>query len=131
MSVGSTKAGAGRLLWRRRGMASLYTLAAARYGSRHVGCVRHVCVAGRGPATEEVERLCGLGSGVGDVGHDCQPGIGGQLYAVVGEGDVADDGVVEVLGTGVVEADVVGAQRVRNSSLCVESSPTRFERSRS
>jgi len=36
------------------------------------------------------------------------PRVGGQFHAVVGEGDVADDRVVEVLGAGVVEADVVG-----------------------
>ena len=35
-----------------------------------------------------------------------------RIHALVGEGDVADDGVVEVLKGGVVEADVVAALRV-------------------
>ena len=35
-------------------------------------------------------------------------GVGGEVHAVVGEGNVAEGGVVEVLDAGVVEADVLG-----------------------
>jgi len=62
----------------------------------------------RGPASEEPERLRGLGPGFGGPDHEHLPGVGGEFHAVVGEGDVADDGVVEVIDAGVVEADVVG-----------------------
>jgi hypothetical protein len=62
----------------------------------------------RGPASEEPERLGGRGSGFGGPDHEHLPGVGGEFHAVVGEGEVADDGVVEVLAAGVVEADVVG-----------------------
>ncbi len=48
------------------------------------------------------------GSGFGGVDQDHLSGVGGELHAVVGEGDLADDVMVEVLGAGVVEADVVG-----------------------
>ena len=35
------------------------------------------------------------------------PVVGGELHRLVGEGEVADDRVVEALGAGAVEADVV------------------------
>src|ERR671923_2327141 len=63
---------------------------------------------GRGPASEEPERFGGLGCGFGGPDRKELPGVGGEFHAVVSEGEVADDRVVEVLGAGVVEADVVG-----------------------
>jgi hypothetical protein len=62
----------------------------------------------RSPASQEAERLGGLRVGFRCPDRDRQSGVGRELDAVVGEADVADDGVVEVLAAGVVEADIVG-----------------------
>jgi hypothetical protein len=75
----------------------------------------------RGPAAEEAERLPGLGVGFGCVDRDRQSGIGGEFHAVVREGEVTDDGVVEVLGAGVVDADAVdGPAGAELGALCGE-----------
>jgi hypothetical protein len=39
-----------------------------------------------------------------------RPRIGGEVEAIVGEAEIADDGVMEVLDAGDVLADVVGGQ---------------------
>jgi hypothetical protein len=49
------------------------------------------------PAAEETKRVLVLGAGLGGEGEDGQPGVGHEVEAVVGEVEVADDGVVEVL----------------------------------
>src|SRR4051812_10066791 len=55
-----------------------------------------------GPAPEDLERL--LGSGVGGrVRDDDQAAVGGRFEALVVDGDVADDAVVEVLDAADVE----------------------------
>jgi hypothetical protein len=63
---------------------------------------------GSGPASEEGEGFCGLGRWFGDVRHDHQAGIGRKLYAVIGEGDVADHRMVEVPGTGFIASATAG-----------------------
>jgi hypothetical protein len=78
---------------------------------------------GGGPAGEEFEAVsCG---GVGWCGVDEQgeSGVGRELHGFEVEVECADDGVVEFLVAGAVEAAVWAAQRVRKSSLRVESSP--------
>jgi hypothetical protein len=57
----------------------------------------------RGPASEEAERLRRFGSGFGGPDHEHLPRVGGEVHPVVGEGEVADDGVVKVLAAGVVD----------------------------
>lgn len=93
------------------------TLRVAAEPSGLVGRARRLGgVAGGGPAAEELQRLLGAGAGLGRVDGDRQPGIGGEVHPVVAEGEIADDGVVEVLDAGGVEADVVrgpaGAERL-------------------
>src|SRR3712207_2492395 len=70
-------------------------------------CTGDLLVGGGGPAPEEAERLRGSRSRFGRPDREHLTGIGGDFHAVVGEGEVADDGVVQVLGPGVVDADVV------------------------
>ena len=76
-----------------------------------------------GPAGEEVEGLLGRGAGCGGEGDEGLAGVAGELEAFVVEGEVAGDGVVEVLGAGGVPADVVGGPEGANFSLRVVSSP--------
>jgi hypothetical protein len=71
-------------------------------------CTDHLLVGCGGPASEEAERLGGFGSGFGSPDREHLACVGGDLDAVVREGEVADDGVVQVLGSRVVDADVVG-----------------------
>src|SRR5437764_335388 len=75
--------------------------------SAEVCCLRCFGV-GRGrPAAKELQRFVCAGAGLGGVGEERQAGIGGEVEAVVRQMQVADDGMVEVLDAGVVEADVV------------------------
>jgi hypothetical protein len=67
-------------------------------------CTGDLLVECGGPASEEAERLRGLGSGFGGPDHEHLPRVGGEVHPVVGEGEVADDGVVELLDAGVVGA---------------------------
>ena len=86
------------------------------HGHSRSSCRRGRLVVGGGPAAEEVERLLGAGAGFGGVGEERQPGVGGDVEAVEAEAELADDGVVEVLDGGGVEAHVVrgpvGAERL-------------------
>jgi hypothetical protein len=59
------------------------------------------------PAGEEVERVLGWGVGFGGVGEKCQSAVGREFHGLEGQVQVADDWVVELLGPGAVEADVV------------------------
>ena len=61
----------------------------------------------RGPAAEELEGFLVARAGLGGVGEDRQAGVGGEVQALEVEAEVADDGVVEALDAGDVEADVV------------------------
>jgi hypothetical protein len=70
-------------------------------------CTGGLLVGCGGPASEEAERFGGPGSGLGGPDGERLPGVGGELHAVVGEAEVADDGVVVVLAAGVVEANIV------------------------
>jgi hypothetical protein len=73
-------------------------------------------VEGGCPATEKLQRLLGARPGLGGVGEDRQPVVRGEVEPVEGEGEIADDGMVELLDAGVVEADAVrgpaGAERL-------------------
>ena len=63
---------------------------------------------GGGPAGEEREAVvvgCACVCAEGDQG---QAWVGGQVHDFVGQVEVADDGMVEVLTSGAVQADVVG-----------------------
>ena len=48
-------------------------------------------------------------SGFGGVDHEDEPGLGGDCELLVGEGEVAREGVVEAFGAGAVAANVVVA----------------------
>jgi hypothetical protein len=61
----------------------------------------------RGPRREQAEPLGGRGSGFGGVDEEHEAGFGGDGEFLVGEGELADDGVTEPLGAGAVGADVV------------------------
>ena len=77
---------------------------------------------GGGPAAEEVERFVRFGAGLSCEGQEVQAGVGGELHHLEGEGQLADDRVVEALGAGLVQAHVgCAAQRARNSSLRVRA----------
>jgi hypothetical protein len=62
------------------------------------------------PGGEQRESLGGGGARLGGVDHEDEPGFGGDDKFFVGEGELADDGVAELLG-----ADAVGAKVVRTS----------------
>ncbi len=49
----------------------------------------------RGPAGEQVEGVLGWRPGLGGVDEDPLAGVAGQFEGFVGEGEVADDGVME------------------------------------
>ena len=66
---------------------------------------RWVC----GPGAEEPESFGGRRAGFGGVDGEGEAGFGGHLETFVGEGELADDGVVEPFGAGAVVADVVAA----------------------
>ena len=73
-----------------------------------------ICVGGRRqrsrrrrPGGEQAEPFGGGRAGFGGVDQEHEPGLGGDGELLVGEGELADDGVVEPLGAGAVGADVV------------------------
>ena len=66
-------------------------------------------VVGGGPGAEELESFVGRRAGFGGVDGEGEAGFGGHLESFVGEGELADDGVVEPFGAGAVVADVVAA----------------------
>ena len=108
-------------LWRRSGAWKAEAQLGRRRDSALVGRSRRLGGVDRGrPASEQVERLLGAGAGFGGVGEERQPVVGGDVEAVEAEAELADDGVVEVLDGGGVEADVVcgpvGAERARSGS---------------
>ena len=61
-------------------------------------------------------RLRGARAGLGGVGEERETVVGGDVQAVEAEAELADDGMMEVLDRGGVEAHVVcgplGAERV-------------------
>ena len=65
---------------------------------------------------------------VSGVEVEAQAGLGGEFHGLEVEVEVADGGMAESLAAAAVEFDVVQAQCWRNSSLWVESSPTRVMR---
>ena len=67
------------------------------------------------------------GAGFGGVGEHALAAVGGELHRFVGELEVADDGVVERLVPVSWKRTLWAAQRTRNASLWVESSPMRSE----
>jgi len=80
--------------------------------------VRRLGVGGGRPAAKELERVLGAAPGLGGVGEERQAGVGGEVEAVVRQVEVADDGMVELLDAGVVEADVVrGPARAERLAL--------------
>src|ERR1700712_2605128 len=56
-----------------------------------------------GPGGEQLEGVRGGGGGFRGVDREAQPGVGDHVDALVGEFQIADDGVVEVLGAGTVQ----------------------------
>jgi hypothetical protein len=71
---------------------------------------------GRGPASEQSQCFLVARAGFGGVGEEREPVVGGDVQAIEVQAELADDGVVEVLDRGRVEADVVcgpvGAERL-------------------
>src|SRR6266496_3410732 len=65
-------------------------------------------VEGCRPAGEELEGVLGSRIGLGPIHDEGQARVGRQRYRLEGQMEVADDRVVQVLGAGVVVADVVG-----------------------
>src|SRR5436190_2060902 len=59
------------------------------------------------PGGEEPESLGGGGARLGRVDQQHEAGLGGDGQLLVGEGELADDGVVEAFGPGAMGADVV------------------------
>ncbi len=45
-------------------------------------------------------------AGLRGVGEECEAGVGGEVESVVGQAEVADDAMAEVLDASVVKADV-------------------------
>jgi hypothetical protein len=64
--------------------------------------VRVVLIQCRGPAREKGHSVLRGAAGFGAVCGKGQTGIGRELHDLVGEAEVADDGVVELFGTGSV-----------------------------
>src|SRR4051794_15942257 len=87
----------GRLVGRRM---QLVLVGLAGHGQRvgHSRCCR--------PAGEQVERLLGRRAGLGGEDGDAQV-VGAELHRLVDEVELTDDGMVDALGTGAVEAHVV------------------------
>src|SRR5438552_6353700 len=96
--------------------------AVSRSASALVGCAHRLnSVGGGGPAAEELERLFGARAGLGGVGEDRQPVVCGEVQPVKAQAELADDGMVELLDAGVVEAHVVrGPAGVERLALCCE-----------
>ena len=89
----------------------------SRSASALVGRTRRLGgVDGGCPAAEELQRVLGAGAGLGGVGEERQAGVRGEVQPVEAQAELANDGMVEVLDAGVVEADVVrgpaGAERL-------------------
>ena len=61
----------------------------------------------RCPGGEQAQTLGRGRAGFGGVDHQDEAGFGGDGELLVGEGQLADDGVVEPLGAGAMGADVV------------------------
>src|SRR4051812_1770515 len=59
------------------------------------------------PAGEQVKRLLGGRAGLGGEDRDAQAVVGAELHRLVDEVELADDRMVDLLGAGAVEADVV------------------------
>src|SRR5438876_1145167 len=59
------------------------------------------------PAPEELECLFRARAGFGGIGEDRQPVVCREVKPVEAQAELADNGMVEVLDAGVVEADVV------------------------
>jgi hypothetical protein len=79
----------------------------------------------RRPAGQKIQSIFGGGAGFSGIHHKCQAWIGWQVHRLESQMNVPDDRVVDVLESGAVKRTLWEAQRVRNSSLRVESSPTR------
>ena len=73
-------------------------------------------VDGGGPAAEKFQRILRARAGLGGVGGERQPVVGGEVEPVEAQAELADDGVAEVLDGRGVEAHVVrgpvGAERL-------------------
>src|SRR3954452_4491704 len=63
---------------------------------------------GRRPAGQEGERVGRGGTRFGGVGGQGEAAVGSEFHGFEAEFQIADDGVMEVLGAGAVQADVVG-----------------------
>ena len=62
---------------------------------------------GGGPAGEKGQSVLGWAVGFGAVGGEGQTGVGREFHDLVGEEEVAYDGVMELFGAGPVQAHVV------------------------
>src|SRR5436190_20629963 len=84
--------------------------------ARRLGGVDRGC-----PAIEKLQRLVRAGAWLGDVREERQPVVCGELQPVVGQVELADDGMEELLDTGVVEAHVVRSPaEAERLALCCE-----------
>ena len=73
-----------------------------------VGHVRRFRFVERGrPAREEVQRLFGPRAGLSGVRQDGETGVGPELRHLKRQAEISDDRVVNMLGAGLVDADVV------------------------
>ena len=100
-------------------------------GSALVGRPRRLGAVDRGrPAGQELQRLLGTRAGLGGVGEEPQPVVGGEVQPVEVQVELADDGLVEVLGTGVVEADDVASTQSRPARSRARAATARASRSR-
>jgi hypothetical protein len=65
----------------------------------------------RGPAGEQRESVRRWTVGFGAVGGEGQAGVGREFHDLVGEAEVACDGVMELFGAGSVQDHIVGGPR--------------------
>jgi hypothetical protein len=62
----------------------------------------------RSPAGKQTQGFLGARARLGRIRDDRQAGVGGELYSVVAEFQLADDRMLETLLTLVVQPDAVG-----------------------
>ena len=115
----------------RRPPSSARPRAPGARGSWSIGARGRQLRPSRGPLLELPKPLRGRRSRLGRVGDERQPGVGGEIETLEVEGQVADEWMAEPLVPARWNRTSWPAHRIRNSSLRVESTPTRSVRARS